>query len=549
VNLVRLDSEIVSEVRPALLILLGAVGCVLLIACANLAGLMLARTNARRMEIGIRTVLGAGRGRVIGQLLTESVMLAVIGGALGLLLSIWIARAIVLLYPGGIPRLDQVRPDAALFLFGLLVSVAAGILFGLLPALHFSRANVNEVLKEGGPHGEPAGRLLAPRSLLVVAEIGLALVLLIGAGLLLRSFALLRAVDPGFNAARLLTISIPLPQAVYRTPAQQAAFAGQLLERVRAIPSVESAAVSNSLPMAGNFTLSADIEIEGRQLPQSDASVFVRAVSIDYFRTMGIPLLKGRDFSEADQGKPDAVIVNQATARHYWPGSEKSLEPVGRQIYLEKQPRTIVGVVADIKNFGLEADTGKEIYVTYAELPAVFLGLAVRTLGDPGAVAAAVRAAVHGVDRNQTVDAVVSMREILDRSMAGPRFHLVLLGSFALLALVLALVGIYGVVSYSVTQRTHEMGVRMALGAETRAVLRMVVGHGAVLAGLGILLGLLGSFGAIRVLESFLFGIRPHDVVTFTAVPALLLAVCLLASYIPARRAAKVDPMVALRYQ
>jgi putative ABC transport system permease protein len=550
VNLVRLDREIVSQVRPALLILLGAVGCVLLIACANLAGLMLARTTARQREIGIRTVLGAGRGRLVRQLLTESVLLAAIGGALGLALSTWIARAIAVLHPGGIPRLDQVRPDAAVFAFGFAVSVAAGILFGLLPALQFSRANVNEVIKPSGPLGSPGNRLLAPRSLLVVAEIGLALVLLIGAGLLLRSFTLLKAVDPGFNTERLLTMTIPLPQAVYRAPQQQAAFAEQLLERVRTIPSVQSAAVSNSLPMASGFTVGAGVEIEGRQLPPSDASVFVRAVSRGYFRTMGIALLKGRDFTEADQGRSDTVIINQAAARHYWPGSNDSREPIGRQIYLDKgKPRTIIGVAADVKNFGLDADAGQEIYILFDDMPTVYVGLAVRTMGHPGAVAAAVRAVVHGLDRNQTVESVASMREILDRFVARPRFDLVLLGSFAALALVLALVGIYGVVSYSVTQRTHEIGVRMALGAERWTVLRMVVGHAAILAGAGIAVGLLGSYAATRVLQSFLFGVAPHDGATFAAVSVLLLSVCLAASYVPARRAARMDPLEALRYE
>jgi putative ABC transport system permease protein len=545
VNLVRLDGEMISQVRQALLILLGAVTCVLLIACANLAGLMLARTAARQREIGIRTVLGAGRGRVVRQLLTESVLLAAIGGALGLLLSTWIARTIVLLHPGGIPRLDQVHPDATVFLFGLTISAAAGILFGLLPAFQFSRADVNEVLKSSGTHGAPGNRLLSPRSLLVTGEIGIALVLLIGAGLLLRSFALLKAVDPGFNTESLLTMTVPLPQAVYRAPAQQRAFAEQLLERVRTIPSVQVAAVSNTLPMASNFSMSMQIEIEGRQLPESDSSVSVRAVSLDYFRTMGIALMKGRDFTAADQGKSDVLIVNQAMARHYWPGAD----PVGRQIRLEGKAHTIAGMVANVKNFGLQAETGIEVYVPFADAPTTYVGLAVRTLGDPGAVAGAVRAVVHGVDRNLTVDRVASMREILNRLVAGPRFDLALLGSFAALALVLAVVGIYGVVSYSVAQRTREIGVRMALGAERPAVLRMVMAQGAMLACAGIALGLAGSFAATRVLQSFLFGIPPRDGVTFAAVSLLLLAICLLASYIPARRAAKVDPMVALRYE
>lgn len=546
VNLVRLDREMVSGVRGALLILCGAVGCILLIACANLAGLMLARTSARQREIAVRTVLGAARWRLVRQLITECMLLAAIGGALGLALSVWIARAIVLLHPAGIPRMDQVRPDAAVFLFGLTISVLSGVLFALIPALQFSRGNVNEVIKEGGAHGGRANRMLAPRSLLVVAEIGLALVLLIGAGLLLRTFALLKAVDPGFQPERLLTMTIPLPLEVYREGPRQAEFAAQLLEGVRVVPGVQSAAVSNSLPLATNFLMSADIQIEGRQLSAAESSVGVRAVTAGYFRTMGIAVVRGREFNEADQGRQDAVILNQTTARHLWPGED----PMGRQISMEKEKaRTVIGVVADVKNLGLDAGTGTEIYVPFVEEPTVYVGLAVRTVGDPAGAVAAVRGIVRGLDRNQAVDNVASMREVMDEYVERPRFNLVLLGSFAALALVLAMVGVYGVVAYSVSQRTHEIGIRMALGAEKGKVLRMIVGHGATLAGAGIALGLAGSYAATRVLGSMLYGVTAHDAATFIAVPVVLLAVCLAASYVPARRAARVDPMVALRHE
>ncbi len=546
VNLVPLDREMVSGVRSALLILCGAVGCILLIACANLAGLMLARTSARQKEIAVRTVMGAGRGRLVRQLITECMLLAAIGGALGLALSIWIARAIVLLHPPGIPRMDQVRPDAAVFLFGLAISLLSGVLFALIPALQFSRGDVNEVIKRGAAHGGRANRMLAPRSLLVVAEIGLALVLLIGASLLLRSFALLKAVDPGFQPERLLTMTIPLPSEVYREGPQQAEFAAQLLERVRMVPGVQSAAVSNSLPLATSFIMSANVEIEGRQLSATESSVGVRAVTAGYFRTMGIAVVRGREFAEADEGRKDGVIVNQTTARHFWPGED----PMGRQISMEKEkPRTVIGMVADVKNLGLDAGTGTEIYVPFVEEPTTYVGLAVRTVGEPGGAVAAVRGIVRGLDRNQAVDNVASMREVLGEYVERPRFNLVLLGSFAALALALAMVGVYGVVAYSVSQRTHEIGIRMALGAEKGVVLRMIVGHGATLAGAGITLGLAGSYAATRVLGSMLYGVTAHDAATFTAVPVLLLAVCLAASYIPARRAARVDPMVALRHE
>jgi putative ABC transport system permease protein len=379
----------------------------------------------------------------------------------------------------------------------------------------------------------------------VVAEIGLAMVLLIGAGLLLHSFALLKAVDPGFQPEKLLTMTIPLPSEVYREGPQQAEFASQLLERVFVVPGVQSAAVSNSLPLASNFLMSADIEIEGRQLSAAESSVGVRAVTAGYFRTMGIAVARGREFNETDEGRKDAVILNQTTARHLWPGEN----PMGRQISIEKEkPRTVIGVVADVKNLRLDAGTGTEIYVPFVEEPTIYVGLAVRTVGDPGSAVAAVRSIVRGLDRNQAVDNVASMREVLDEYVERPRFNMVLLGSFAALALVLAMVGVYGVVAYSVSQRTHEIGIRMALGAEKGKVLRMIVGHGATLAAAGIALGLAGSYAATRVLGSMLYGVTAHDAATFTAVPVMLLAVCLAASYFPARRAARVDPMVALRH-
>lgn len=546
VSLVRLDREMASGVRGALGILFAAVGCILLIGCANLAGLMLARTIARRREIAMRMVLGAGRWRLVRQLITECVLIASIGGSLGLLLSIVVARGIVLLHPGGIPRLDQVSFDAGVFLFSFAVSVLAGMLFGLLPALQSSRGNVSDAIKESGPHGGRANGVLAPRNLLVVAEIGLATVLLIGAGLLLRSFALLKAVNPGFQPERLLTMTIPLPPALYRAGFQQAEFAERLLERVRSIPSVQSATVSNSLPMASNFGVSATIEIEGRRLSESQSTVALRAVTSGYLRTMGILLMQGREFREADEGRGDVVILNQTTARRLWPGDENLL---GRQLSFEEgRRRAVIGVVADVKNSRLDSDTEAEIYVPFVEQPTVYIGLAVRTVGARGDAASAIRGVVRSIDPNQVVVNCSSMRGILDEGVALPRFNLVLIGSFSVLALVLAAVGTYGVVSYSATQRTHEIGLRMALGAERPQVVRMIVSHGAVLAAAGTALGLLASLVVTRVLGSFLFGITPHDTVTFAAVSAMLVAVCLAASYIPARRAARVDPMVALRH-
>jgi putative ABC transport system permease protein len=483
----------------------------------------------------------------VRQLTTECILLALVGGALGLALSCGIARGIVLLDPQGIPRLEQVRPDAAVFLFGLAISLIAGLLFGWLPALQFSRAEVSHVIKDSGPGGRPGHGRLAPRSLLVVGEIALALVLLIGAGLLLRSFALLRAVDPGFQPEGLLTMQVVLPKAVYGAGQQSAEFAARLLERVSTIPSVEGAAVSSTLPMASNFAMSTYVKIEGRQLSRENSSVNLCAVTAGYFRTMGIGLRRGRDFTEADQGRENSVILNQAAVRHFWPGGE---DPVGLHLALEgDKPRTVVGVAADVKNHGLDAGSGPEIYIPFPEMPTVYLGLAIRTVGDARGVPAAVRGMVRGLDRNQPVESVEGMRQILDEYVARPRFQLVLLGSFAALALVLAMVGIYGLVSHAVAQRTHEIGIRMALGAESRKVLGMMVRQGAALAAAGIGIGLVGAWAATRVLANVLFGITPHDGATFAAVSLLLLGVCLAASYVPARRAARVDPMVALRHQ
>jgi len=369
--------------------------------------------------------------------------------------------------------------------------------------------------------------------------------LLVGTGLLVRSFASLRKVDPGFKPERLLTMVVPLSDASYSTPAQQAEFANRLLDRVQAIPSVESAAVSNSLPMQNTFILTMPLQIEGSQLPP-DTSVAVRAVSNDYFRTMQIPLLRGRDFAAADVGHKNVAIINREMAERFWPGSD----PVGMRIVLDKsEPRTIIGVVRDVKSTSLDTDPETELYLPFAEQPASSVGLALRTSDDPQLLVSNIKTAVREIDPNQPISEVATMQKMMDQNFERPRFNFMLFGSFAVLALILSMVGIYAVVSHSVARRTHEVGIRMALGAQRRSVLFLFMRDGAFIAIAGIALGLIGTAATVRLLANMLFGIPPQDAVTFVAVSIALLVVCLAATYFPARRATKVDPLIALRYE
>ncbi|HSE17195.1 MAG TPA: ABC transporter permease [Pyrinomonadaceae bacterium] len=545
VNLVRLDREMVSDSKQALLVVFGAVAAVLLIACANLAGLLLAHTLERQREIGIRTALGATRGRILRQLLTECLLLSVIGGMAGIVLSTWLARVIVSMQPADIPRLDSVSPDANVLLFGLGLSVLTTILFGLLPVLQFSQTSLTDSFRKSVREPKRRKLPLTPRNLLLVGEIGLTVMLLVGTGLLVRSFASLRKVDPGFKPERLLTMVIPLSETSYSNPAQQAEFANRLLERVQAIPSVESAAVSNSLPMQNTFILSMPLQIEGRQMP-ADTSVAVRAVSDDYFRTMQIPLLRGRDFTSGDVGQKNVVIINRELAEQFWPGSD----PVGMRIVLEKsEPRTIIGVVREVKSSSLDTDPETELYVPFAEQPASSVGLALRSSGDPQLLVANIKTAVREIDPNQPIAEVATMQKMIDDFFERPRFNFMLFGSFAVLALTLSIVGIYALVSHSVARRTHEIGIRMALGAQRRSVLFLFMRDGAFIAIAGIALGLIGAAATVRLLANMLFGIPPQDSVTFAAVSIALLVVCLAATYFPARRAMKIDPIITLRYE
>jgi putative ABC transport system permease protein len=470
-------------------------------------------------------------------------LLSAIGGVAGSVLSIWLARVIVSMQPADIPRLDSVSPDANVLLFGLGLSVLTSILFGLLPVLQFSQTSVIDSLRKSAREARRTRLPLTPRNLLLVGEIGLTVMLLVGTGLLVRSFASLRKVDPGFNPERLLTMVVPLSGASYSNPAQQAEFANRLLERVQAIPSVEWAAVSNSLPMQNTFILTMPLQIEGRQLP-GDQSVPVRAVSDDYFRTMQIPLLRGRDFTSADVGHKNVVIINREMAERFWPGSD----PVGMRIVLESEPRTIIGVVRNVKSSSLDStDPETELYLPFTEQPASSVGLALRSSGDPQLLVANIKTAVREIDPNQPISEVATMQKTIDEFFERPRFNFMLFGSFAVLALTLSIVGIYALVSHSVARRTHEIGIRMALGAQRRSVLMLFMRDGAFIAIAGIALGVMGAAATARLLANMLFGIPPKDGVTFAAVSITLLVVSLAATYFPARRATKVDPLIALR--
>lgn len=548
-NVVPLGEEVASGVRGALLILLGAAGCVLLIACANLANLTLANTAARQKELGLRTALGAGRGRLIRQLLTESLVLSLAGGALGALLSRSIVRAVVNLYPGNIPRISELRPEPLVFAFTVAITLLTAALFGSLPAWRFSRPDLNSVLKGSEfMRGSARGGFL--RGTLVAAQVAVALVLLVGAGLLLRSFFLLRAIDPGFERHNLLTAHLVLPEKVYARDGQKcAAFADELLERFRAIPAVESAAITNSLPIAFNFLMSVDVGIEGRPDLGSKVRMDARSVTPGYFQTMAIRLTAGRYLESADvqagSQSGGAIVVNQAFVREFF-GNEN---PLGRHLIFHDVPLPIVGIVADVKNLKLDAATKSEIYLPFAKLPTNFMDLAVRTRSDPMAVAAALRAELRAVDPTQPLGKVETMEQILDSSVARPRFSAALLGSFAALALLLAGVGIYGVIAYSVSLRTREMGIRMAIGAERSDVLALVLKSGLVAPLAGLAIGIPAAIAASRVLATSLYGVHLLDETTYLVVAAAVLLVALAAAYLPARKATRVDPLVALRYE
>jgi len=547
-----LSGQVVGGVRTLLLLLLGAVGFVLLIACANIANLVLTRAAHRQREIAVRLALGAGRLRLLRQLAAENLLLALAGAGLGLVLAFAIMQGLVRWMPVNIPRVHAIGLDLAVLAFTLTLAVLAGLVFGVVPALAASRTDLNSTLKEGGRSAQQGPQHHHLRSVLVVAEVALSLVLLVGAGLLVRSFERVLATQPGFQPEHILTASLSLPEALYKQE-QIRSFYRDLMARLQELPGVKAVGASTDLPLQAGWNHV--FTPEGYQTPHgAGLNVCYHSVILgDYLRTMGVPLLRGRYFTEQDTPASTAVlIVSESLAKRYWP----NLDPIGKRLHWGPPESkdawlTIVGVVGDVKQGPLDAPTIQHTYESYAQhdVPANTLNVAVRAAGDPASLASALRAAVWGLDRQLAVADVRTMSQVISESTAPRRFNLCLLLAFAALAVALAGIGIYGVLSYSVAQRTHEIGIRMALGAQRGEVLRLVVGQGLLHLGLGIAIGIAGALALTRFLASLLYEVRATDPVTFVAVSAILTGIALLASYVPARRATKVDPMVALRYE
>jgi putative ABC transport system permease protein len=549
ISLVPTQEQTVKEIRPALLVLLGAVAFMLLIACANIANLLLARAASRQKEIAIRTALGASRMRVLRLLLSESLMLSLTGGGLGLLLAVWGTEALMTLAPDNIPRLNEVGVDARVFGFTLTVSLVTGIIFGLIPGLQAAKPNLNEDLKEGtkGSMGSSAGK--RTRSVLVAMEVALSLVLLIGAGLMIKSFLRLQQTNLGFNPDKVLAMSLSLSRSRYPEDRQQAAFYQQALERIQSLTGVQSAAATTSLPLTLSISGS-DFRIEGRPEPEAGKEMIISTSSVSpgYFQTLGVPLLKGHDFTDRDNSDaPQTAIINNDLARIYFPNED----PIGKRITFTDGESwiSIVGVIGDVKQLGLDTSAKPEVYFPFLQVPSPSMSLVVRTATEPLSLAGAVKSQIQMIDRDLPIDESKTMQQLLADSSSGRRFNMLLLTVFAVVALVLAVVGIYGVMSYTVTQRTHEIGIRIAIGAQARDVFRMVIGQGMILAMIGIAFGLVGAFALTRLMTTMLFGVEPTDPATFVTIAVLLTAVALVACYIPGRRATKVDPLVALRYE
>ena len=549
VHLVTLREDLIGRLRPALLMLFGAVAFVLLIACATVGNLLLARSAARHKEIAIRAALGAGRDRLVRQFLTESLMLALAGGALGILGAVWGTTLIETAAAKLLPMLGHIEIDRTVLMFTATISVLTGVLFGIVPAWRAARPNLNETLSDGGRQSGAASTRSPLRSVLVITEVALALVLLICAGLLIKTVVRLRSVDPGFKPERLVTMNVWLPSAKYPKNADGIPFFNRMLERIQAIPGVEGAAVTSVLPVSANFDRRT-IEVEGQpKAPGEYPDIDNYMVSPDYLRVMSIPLLRGRALAVQDNAdSPLVVLVSEAAARKFWPGEDA----IGKRVRFynssgEQRPwRTVVGLVQDVKQYGLDKEAPTAMYEPLAQFPTTAVTLVVRSAVEPATMIATIRREILGLDKDQAVFNIETMEQLVSDSMALRRFSMFLLGVFAALALLLAAVGIYGVLAQSVSQRTHEIGIRMALGAQTRDVLKLIVSQGMFLTLVGIAIGLLGAFALTRLLASLLFGVGATDPTTFLWIPILLGCVSFFACYVPARRAAKLDPIKAL---
>jgi predicted permease len=553
----RLDEHRVNpEPRRAMLLLFGAVGFVLLIACANAANLLLTRAASRGKEIAIRAALGAWHLRLMRQLLVESLLLALLGGAGGVLLALWGVDAIVRLAPAELTFLtiNDISVSGRVLAFTLALSLVTGVICGLAPALRVSRPDLSQALKgltRGAASRQDDRRRRWLRQALVVAEVSLSVVLLIGAGLMIRSFLRLNNVSPGFEARNLLALSLLLPRQRYPTIESQRNFFNQLKDRVAALPGVESVTLSEGIPPKGaSFSFGLEVEVEGRGMEKLDSRYFLpfNTVDADYFRVMRIPLFRGRSFNEQDIPEtPPVIIVNDEMARHYWPGED----PVGRRIRLFRSEPwlTVVGVVGDVKAFGLDDAHGTmEFYYPASQGKSMGSAtLAIRAATEPGGMVEAVRKELWSLDKNQPITSINTAEQLLVESLSEPRFYLLLMAIFAASAILLAAIGLYGVVSYSVAERTQEIGVRMALGARSGDVLRLIVGQGLITTLTGVTIGLAAALALTRLMATLLYEIRATDPLTFILLPALLTSVALLACYFPARRATKVDPMIALR--
>jgi predicted permease len=551
-EVVPLKQQMVGDVSRILYLLFGAVACLLLIATANVANLLLARASSREREIAVRRAIGAGRGRIVTQLMTESLVLAAAAGATGLAVAAWGTRALLAMAPEGIPRISEVTMSGEVFVFALGAATLAGIAFGVAPALRASRTELVDALKDGRGGTASAGHRRTQRAL-VVAEIALAVMLSISAGLMMRSFAALKRVNPGFASSRVLAVLLSAPSSRYDTPQKVSAFYDAVEAKLRTLPSVQSVGSSVSLPPDQN-AMTDNFLVEGQTLPPNQSAPVAPLLMADggYFRTLGVPLVDGRFFDDRDTlDKPGVVIVNETLARRYFPGGRA----VGRRLkdggperpnnpYME-----IVGVVGDVKYEGLDTPPEPAFYLASAQSPQSRRFVILRTASDPRAAANPVRTAVAAIDREVAISRVWTMDELMSESMAPPRFRTALVAVFALSGLLLAAIGIYGVMAFAVAERTHELGLRVALGASSRDVLTLVLGEAILLAGAGVVLGLTGAAAGAKLLASLLFGVGPIDAVTFAATAGLLVATALVASYVPARRALAVDPMEALRYE